>query len=435
MRIETNSLEKYILTCIAVSGEIEKSWLTDRLHPLAAKSYIKNTLSKLTCNKMIKLSREETFRLKKPGGIEWLKKDPDLYRHYMMITNGHYFYGSSGTRSRRKRLTHLLEIMFEDNTSIDFINVDYISRKGARKKSKEGENVEQILEVMKMLGISPEASSNQMTVFQGEEIIPYPKLLEYINPCQSYFFSSKISRQTDENRVRGTDRENLSRSLGVLIGGGNQYPVYWVEPTDKWNKTVEAETASRLQNIWWNTEGKGASKERDQQLHERGSAILYCKSKEDFETVAKEIKIHAVGKRSPRGIKPWLTYDSAYMIPDDKENHFIKHILTTYHWEDKLTRKLFDGMEINNNISADVILDGNPAWELITCDISKLYNIMNAENAFQDSNRQVVIVAHEWQKDILQSVLKNPILITLNKNESKNIFSDMIKEEGNNEGN
>lgn len=410
MLVRLDGAKEYVLCCIGVIGEIEEEWIKGKLQASYSPRFVKNLINDMLSAKLIKRTKEKCFRLKKPNGLDWLKKkSPELYRNYLLATNNHDFAGSERRIKRRMANTKILEHLIDQKIPINFYELDLKSAVGRKNSKAESNNI------MDMIGISRDAVKEYRSIFNSsnQQIKSLDEQLIYIEPEDVFFLTGKIIRKEEHSSEKQTTaRKSSSRMHGILAGNQNFYPAYYVGTGTEWSPKIENQTNIILRNSWWKKWGK-----REDYLNNlKGDAIFYY----DSPSVMNEY-VNKIEQNRPKGIRPWDVYDKVFMIPlSDK---YIEKIILEYKYEDKLHNTLFGESVAKDTTFYDALINDQPVWELLTNDIVKIKKIKSIEKTIKEAGHSLTLVSYEWQKEYLKSLFEDSKVLTLNYEEVKKIIN------------
>lgn len=414
MLLKTDGAKEYILTCIGIVGEIEEEWIRSVLSANYSPRFIKNLINEMLSGKLIKRTKENHFRLKKPKGLEWVKsKSEDLYSNYMLITNNHSFAGGERRTRRRFANIKILEHLIEKNIPINFYDLKLQTTIG-RKSAYKTEN-----NIMDIIGISRDVSKEYRSIFEPatRELKTLDELFAFIEPDDVFFLTGKIIRQEEHSTIhQTTTRKSSSRMYGILVSNQNFYPVYYVNAGTEWSPKIENQANLILKNSWWKKWGN-EEKEKDYSANLKGDAIFYY----DAPGTAEEYTNKILQKR-PKGIRPWDVYEKAFLIP--LSDNYIEKIILANDFENKLHNALF-GEARKYDSFYDATINNSPTWEVLTNDIVKIRKIKSIEKTIKDAGYSPILIAQEWQEKYLKKIFEDARIVVLNNKEIEKIVQSI----------
>lgn len=378
MNITANNITQTLIALIALAGEIPKDINISEV----SKKTLMNQISKNKKDQILKVDKSHNrIRIRSPKGLEYLEAySPDLYAHYMMVSNGHNFKTGDRIVTNQKLFSSAVLMMIRNGYQIDNIEITHTPNHFGLNEDKEASDM--LIEGILNLG------SN--TFVKNMTIEPIISTTSLVPKDEKRFYTSKYLKYGHPI----TERINTSRISGLLLSAENMYSLYYLDEI-KIYSAAEKEMTDLSRAIYKNAYGKPCD-----QTH----AI--------FVSDQIPIRTDAITK----------TFSSYHIIPNDLPGDFVMRILETENWEERLCLALYGE---SGKKPYDGIYQDTPSWELVSCNYEKIKTARKIAGS-----ERVNFICMEWQLPLIKPLVKklNCTVQTLT-NEQNEIMLNYIKGE------
>lgn len=382
MQITLGNMNEYIIASISLAGELDKNLLITNT---ITDNYYKDTLYRMSKDKLI-TRKEDRVRLLAPKGIDSLKKQEDLYTHYMLMTTNHRTPKNRSEKARRQKLAQTVSAFIRKGMYIDNIQILHITNEFGKYPTKA---IDENISLDRFMGQSRIYNVGERNFLKDSARISYFDMITNLEPGNAYFYTSKVIKFFDESNIN-TVRIALSRTMGELLSNGNSYPIYYIKSLNEiWKKEIEKEVKFHIDKAHDLAFGK-ESLNRKRELHKGNQAIFLTDKKDLIEPICKM-------PLNTKNINPRTVFGEVYLLPNDEDGFYVMDLLLSENWEEKIIKSIY-GKKVTSGLP-DAMINQKPSWELLSCNVGKLKKITSL------NNKQIHIVCYEWQKEILTKIL------------------------------
>lgn len=394
MDIVVHNINEYIMSLIGLCGVKSENY---QYGVKVSNQYYKRAVKNLIDEKLIRRSkddREKIIGIKKPNGIKYLERIPELFSEYNLLTENATSPKTNVKKKRRIKQGNVNAFFVTNNIPVNFIKIIYrppIAQKRIVKKGERSFTADSSLYAGENKSKNELTTAVKQNTFTGNEL-SFTSILKTLTYEKAYFFSSKAVKKEEGEKGRGTGKINLSRLFGQLYSQGNSYSVFYVR-----NPIKEQ----------WNI----GSEKRAQTILATYHLIAYKQPTTDVPAIfliddEKHIPdlMRNPTKDMYRKITPNRVYRNFHILPMTDNGVDVLRILITKGYKNKIKRLLFRAEYSSDNSSIDAFIDKVPTYEFISGNFKKIDHIK--EQSLYHGNT-VNIVCFKWQVDILKPLLKS----------------------------
>lgn len=319
-----NKAKNEVLYLIASTGRIDRDDLR-LLH--ISENYLNKVIFELKQEGLINISNTRpTVQSLTPKGVDLLwQKDQDAYEFFMKLTNGNHLSGSEEHRRRQQMVAQTMAQMYVSGVLI-----------GSQKPT-----IEEVVE-----GVDPVLAQEK-----------------------TYFY---LNKEIKHNNLQKQGRQQLSRSIGVLLAPAMRAVVYNLLDRQMFLAQRTESIAHLLLDVTATTlYGEAPSWQK------KASIVLCGDDKSAAEIFRKEA---AKGERKGIGTaiqNRGITKTDFHYVPAGRLGELVLHIITQYA-ATELLEHLFDPDEIARAKECGVgeaVINGLYCYEFISGNVSKLHRI------------------------------------------------------------
>lgn len=406
LNITVNNCEEYILGSIALEGEMIRPVKITAFND----EYVKKTIARMKKDRLVKTAEGrirknngDVVRLLDPVGPERLSDmNSDLYRHYMMTTNGHNFRPTDTRKIRYKEKASSVHFMLnEANAYIDNIKLKLKSNDFGREGSSRDN-------LYSALGSGLFSSEYQTFVCSSTGKTDMRTMVKNLPEEDRFFYTISAVKNSPELGGRAMS----SKATGMYFSGGNSYNVYSVFDIEK---LVSRKTEIEARHLLGEYHALAYGKEemlKQAMEHPRSQAIVLINDPEFMLYILKNSPKHyfALGH----------LYGDYYTFPMNETGKLVIDILSEKNWEQKVKKALYSDM----SGKGDGKINGKASWEFLTCDLGKARRIKSEKDILMD---KYYIFCMEWQEEYLRKTFSGThySLIVLKDREVRE-FHDLV---------
>lgn len=378
LEITVNNAREFILGTIALAGEVPRPVS----FPGINQGTTYNTLAAMKKDKVVKYGagnkksgNGDVIRLVSPGGLKELKAmNTLLWDHYKLMTNGHKFQSGGNQTIRYKEHGLTVCFMQKCGANIDNITLRYVPNIFGRNSENDPSSV-----VYGALGSGLFGRSFQSYDQMNNGRPDIDSMTVELPLDGRFFYTSKAIKASS----RGGPHDHLARYTGIYLSGGNSYMVYGVSGENRSTSSETERRASALADSIHRNAYGSRSLINQENKHRTSQAIVIIDDPNLLWGILKQ--------QPSRFFSLNFVYDDYYVIRPDETGMDIIDILSTPGWESKVSASLFG----DRRGFGDGILNGLPAWEMITCNMGKAREIKKHRSEMQKEG--FYLLCHEWQ--------------------------------------
>ena len=389
MQIQVKNLTEVIVGLISLAGEIPRDI---HIQGVADASVV-NQINRLKKKQLIKHdAKHNRIRLRSPDGIDYLKNfSPDLYAHYMMISNNHQFQTGEKANENNRLFSECVLYMIQCGYQIDNLSILYRPNIFGRGEEKTDEIDKVLSGGLFDLGCD--------VFLKNDAIVPLEEAVALT--ADKKFFTSRYLKKG----YLVTSRLNISAAAGMIVSHGNVYTVFFGRENGRLNIPSERAMNTRIRELY-----------------------KYAFGEEDFEQFSKEYpKAIILTKNISAQVKRMESFENLfrnhYILPIDENGARVLDLLTSENWQPRIRTGLYG--EDNNKI-CDGYFNNIPSWEILSCDFSKAKRV-----AKYSGNSKTNFICFKWQEKLVKTLTKNTnaVITTLTEDQENILFGYMLEKE------
>lgn len=380
MKIKINNSTELLIALLALSGELP---LNTKHNGINSRT-IKNSITKAKQQKLITVTKHKRIRIKSPRGLLFLQEfSPELYKHYMLMSDDHNLQRSPAALTGIKDKSHAVLFLEDEGFAIDNITLDYEPNYFGQVTQED--------ELDTLLGGSHLMQYTENPFIVDGRIADMTTATGHLSRNKHWFFTAKFIKHyyPPSHKISSTS------AAGVIFSGHTYALYYFSDPEKRFFEQSEKDFAPLLPVLEDNAYAS----------HEEPKAILI---------IEKDMSLFL--RKHKKSLQS--SYSHIYSIPP---NHNNLRLLLKEDWKESLQSALYGhpSSELYDGVVGEA-----PSWELLSGEYAKIQHVRKIA-----ADNPVHFICFEWQVPIVKPLLRgmNYTLLALSESEETALWNTVLK--------